>query len=136
LISPFPAPSPPPHKPSPIRAATSSGLQLASKQTTLTGQDAPGQFLPVAIVGQAATGTWNRLLRLQNSANQFFDIGVDSGGSLFINSPNSSATSHVLTISPSGTVTIGNLVLNDLAVAPGGSVDLAVNNQGQVFKQG
>ena len=103
-------------------AGNKSALSLQKQdQVAVVGKDIPGAAMPLLIVGDQQdsdyTGgkTWGRLLRLAIGAtswNSFYDIGIDKAGNLFINSKNSSATQHVLTISPSGDVTIqGNLTV-------------------------
>jgi hypothetical protein len=69
--------------------------------------------MPMTLTGsKPSTGqTWGRLLRLTGMNGTFFDLGIDASGNFFINTPSSTATSHALTISPSGVVTIGNLTL-------------------------
>jgi hypothetical protein len=113
-----------------------SGLALANNATTITGQDIVGGALPLVITGQTpgTQPTWGRILRLAHGAG-LFDFGIDASGNFFINSNASTATSHVLTISPSGQVTIPNLVLSNLQTAPGGSIDLSVDATGTVYRQ-
>lgn len=112
-----------------------SGLALATNLTIITGQDIVGSALPLQIHAQPTNAaTWNRILRLSGPSG-FFDLGIDSGGNFFINSPTSTDTVHVLTISPSGQVTIPNLVLTNLQTAPSTSTDLAVDSGGVVYRQ-
>ena len=90
-------------------------------QVTILGKDAPGVSLPLQVVGDQQDSdytsgkTWGRLVRLGIGAagwNNFYDIGLDKAGNLFINSKGSTATQHVLTITPSGDVIIqGNLTV-------------------------
>ena len=64
--------------------------------------------------------TWGRVIRVVDigTSKAFYDIGIDKAGNLFINTPQSSQTSHVLTISPDGQVTItGNLTVTGKLVA-------------------
>lgn len=113
-----------------------SGVSLGTNSTSITGQDIVGDALPLVISGLATTQpTWGRILRLASPAAGFFDFGIDTSGNFFINSTTSTETVHVLTISPSGQVTIPNLVLTNLQTAPGGSVDLAVDTNGTVYRQ-
>lgn len=104
-------------------AGNKSALLLQKQdQASIVGKDIPGASMPLMIVGdhQAAdyTGgkTWGRVLRLAiGTANwdTFYDLGIDKAGNLFINSKNSTATQHVLTITPAGDVIIqGNLTVN------------------------
>ena len=120
------------------QAGGQSGVLVATNATQVKGQDIVGAAMPLAVIGQAVVApgqTWNRLVRLQNSNGQFFDLGIDASGNFFINSQNSTATAHVLTISQSGVVTIGNLALTNLSTAPGSSVDLAIGSDNNVYKQ-
>ncbi|MBV8544598.1 MAG: hypothetical protein JO093_10505 [Acidobacteria bacterium] len=124
--------------PQPVSGQTgpASGLSLGTNSTIITGQDIVGGALPLVLSAQATTQpTWGRILRLQSPSAGFFDLGIDAGGNLFINSTSSTASVHVLSISPSGQVTIPNLVLTNLQSAPSGSIDLAVGANGTVYKQ-
>jgi hypothetical protein len=89
----------------------SSALSLATNGATVRGQDVVGGMLPLTVAGQAPpTGqqTWGRLIRLAGiGTGQFYDIGVDQSGNLFLNGPNSTKTVHLITITPTGVVTIG-----------------------------
>jgi hypothetical protein len=90
-------------------------------QVTILGKDVLGVSLPLQVVGDEQDSdytsgkTWGRLVRLGIGAagwNNFYDIGLDKAGNLFINSKSSTATQHVLTITPSGDVVIqGNLTV-------------------------
>jgi len=90
-------------------------------QVSIVGKDVPGGSMPLMIIGDEQysdyTGgkTWGRLVRFAIGATSwtaFYDIGIDKAGNLFINSKNSSATQHVLTITPAGDVVIqGNLTV-------------------------
>src|SRR5215212_8291971 len=76
-----------------------SGLALATGGTALTGQDVVNGSLPVTITGlkvSSPQSTWNRILRLADEEQHFYDFGIDSNGNFFINSTSSSATNHVL----------------------------------------
>jgi hypothetical protein len=85
--------------------------------TYITGKDIVGASLPLAVTNNATSSenTWGRVIRVtgKNAAivppyniNSFFDIGIDDQGNFFINSPTDTKTSHSLTISPSGHVTV------------------------------
>ena len=83
----------------------------------VTGKDIVGSTLPNTIISEntaeefSSGKTWGRLLRLRRGGD-FFDIGIDKDGNLFINTKQDSATKHVLTITPSGDVRIeGNLTV-------------------------
>lgn len=87
----------------------SSALSLATNAAVIKGQDVVGSAMPLVIQGlPVGTGqqTWGRLLRLVGPGNQFFDLGIDSNGNLFLNGPGSTATNHLLTISTTGVITI------------------------------
>lgn len=88
----------------------SSALSLATNMAHIKGQDVVGGALPLIIEGLPVGGgaqTWGRLLRLTGPGpGQFFDLGIDSHGNLFLNGPGSTATNHLLTISPTGVITI------------------------------
>jgi hypothetical protein len=90
-----------------------SALSIATTGAAVTGQDVVNAAFPMQIIGQQPSSgqTWGRLLRLTGMNGTFFDFGIDANGNLFINTPSSTATSHALTISPTGVVTIGNLTL-------------------------
>ena len=87
-----------------------SSLSLGATSALVRGMDIVDGSMPMKIIGQAVGSnqqSWGRLLRLQGTtASQFFDIGIDTNGNLFLNGPNSTATTHLLTISPSGVITI------------------------------
>jgi hypothetical protein len=122
---------------------TASGLQLGTESTQVVGQDVVGQSLPLVIVGTPVNGqqSYGRILRLQrgdNTAGQFFDIGIDENGTLFVNNGQadpSDPQARVLTITQAGAVTINKLVLPNLTQAPGSSDDVTVDPQGNVYKQ-
>jgi hypothetical protein len=94
---------------------------MADRLTNIevTGKDIVGSAMPATITSEntaeefSSGKTWGRLLRLRRDGNQnFFDIGIDKDGNLFINTKQDSATKHVLTITPSGDVRIeGNLTV-------------------------
>lgn len=88
----------------------SSALSLATNAAAIKGQDVVGSAMPLVIQGlPVGTGqqTWGRLLRLVGTgSNQFFDLGIDGNGNLFLNGPGSTATNHLVTISPTGVITI------------------------------
>ena len=85
----------------------------------VVGKDVAGAELPAMITSQntdkefAVGTTWGRVLRLRRQNNSiFYDIGLDHGGSLFINGPANDAATHALTITGDGEVTIaGNLTV-------------------------
>ena len=87
-----------------------SGLSIATNSVQITGQDVVGGALPLVVTGTQVTGgdSWGRLIRLASPTGAFFDIGIDQNGNLFFNTSNSTQTSHALTISPTGVVTIGS----------------------------
>lgn len=85
-----------------------SALAASTNTARVTGQDIVGGAMPFTLVGQpvgAGQQTWGRLVRLVGTNGQFFDLGIDSSGNLFLNGPNSSATGHILSISQSGVIT-------------------------------
>jgi len=45
-------------------------------------------------------------LEIRRGPNNFFDIGIDQNGNLFLNGPSSTATNHILSVSPTGAITI------------------------------
>lgn len=103
-------------------AGNKSALSLQKQdQASIVGKDTPGVSMPLMIVGDQQPGdyasgkTWGRVLRLAigtTNWDTFYDIGIDKAGNLFINSKNSTATQHVLTITPAGDVVIqGNLTV-------------------------
>jgi hypothetical protein len=94
----------------------------------IIGKDIVGGELPAIITSEntaeelAAGTTWGRVLRLRRGSNnqEFYDIGIDRDGNLFINTKKNNATSHVLTISVDGNVTItGNLTVTGKVQAEG-----------------
>jgi hypothetical protein len=102
-------------------AGSKSPLFLHKEQVTISAKDVPGKSIPLNIIGDQKDAdftsgkTWGRLVRLAIGApwTNFYDIGIDKAGNLFINSKGSSATQHVLTITPAGDVIIqGNLTVN------------------------
>lgn len=87
-----------------------SALSIASNAVLISGQDVVGGALPLVVQGAAVTqgDSWGRLIRLASPTGAFFDIGIDQNGNLFFNTSSSTQTSHALTISPTGVVTIGS----------------------------
>jgi len=88
-----------------------TSLTLGNNQAIVIGQDIVGGALPLQIRGQAVGSgqqTWGRLIRLVGigGPNNFFDIGIDQNGNLFLNGPSSTATNHILSVSPTGAITI------------------------------
>ena len=91
-----------------------SALGLATEEVSITGRDVVGGSLPVRGQGKTTAQafdngtTWGRILRLEDlgTSNAFYDIGIDKQGNLFINTRVSTQTDHVLTISPSGEITL------------------------------
>jgi hypothetical protein len=85
----------------------------------VVGKDIVGGELPTVITSEntaeefSAGKTWGRVLRFRRGENtEFFDVGLDSKGNLFINTKHNNAATHVLTISVDGNVTIvGNLTV-------------------------
>lgn len=103
-------------------AGNKSALSLQKQdQVNIIGKDVPNGSMPLMIFADHTdadyTGgkTWGRVLRLAvGTANwaAFYDFGIDKAGNLFINSKNSTATQHVLTITPAGDVIVqGNLTV-------------------------
>lgn len=103
-------------------AGNKSALSLYKQDgVNVVGKDTPGASMPMSIIadqqpGDYASGkTWGRLVRLAIGTggwDNFYDIGIDKSGNLFINSKGSTATQHVLTITPAGDVIIqGNLTV-------------------------
>lgn len=92
--------------------------QPTADTTYITGKDIVNGSLPLIVTNAAGPlpNSWGRVVRVTgNNAPiippynlpSFFDIGVDDQGNFFINSPaNKTKTSHALTISPTGIVTI------------------------------
>lgn len=98
------------------------------KDLEVVGKDIVGVELPMFITSENTSEefsngrTWGRLLRLRRGSNNqmFFDIGLDEAGNLYINTKNNSASTHVLTISPAGHVTItGDLTVSGKLVHGG-----------------
>lgn len=125
-----------------------SALILATEQVSVKGKDVVGSSLPVYATGKTTAQefdngkTWGRIVRLQDSgtSNSFYDIGIDKGGNLFINSSASSQSNHVLTIAPSGEITLnaaGGLKFAGLQQLSGpGVVDLVIDTStGQIGHQ-
>jgi len=88
-----------------------TALALANKGATVRGQDVPGLPLPLVVFGTpAGSGSpsnpgWGRVVRISTGTdgwNPFFDVGIDSNGSFFINGPGSSPSAHVLAIAKGG----------------------------------
>jgi hypothetical protein len=94
--------------------------QPAPDTTYITGKDIGSVSFPLIVTNAAGSlpNSWGRVIRVTgNNApiiqpyniHSFFDIGVDDQGNFFINSPaDTTKTSHALTISPTGVVTINN----------------------------
>ena len=94
--------------------------QPAPDTTYITGKDIGSVSFPLIVTNAAGSlpNSWGRVIRVTgNNAPiiqpynipSFFDIGVDDQGNFFINSPaDTTKTSHALTISPTGVVTINN----------------------------
>lgn len=114
-----------------------SGLQLALNETRIVGQDIVGGALPLVVVGQTTQAkTHHRLLRLQGPSGDFFDIGVDTAGTLFVNNSRAGADAPpVLSITQAGEVRINKLMLPNLTPGPSGTRDLTVDADGNVFRQ-
>lgn len=113
-------------------------LSLGTTGAAVKGVDSVGICLPMEIIGKTpATGdSWGRLLRLSGMNGTYFDFGIDAKGNLFINTPSSTATSHALTMSPSGVVSIGSLTLPNLTATPGITADVVIDPAtGIVHKQ-
>jgi hypothetical protein len=117
------------------QAGNQSGVQLASNETRIVGTDSVGGSLPLVVVGEETQGeTYNRLLRLQGASGDFFDIGIDAAGTLFVNNSRDGAdAAPVLSITQDGVVRIKNLMLP--FITQGGTTDLTVDGNGKVFKQ-
>lgn len=88
----------------------------SENQFFVTGKDIVGGSLPLRVQSLTTPqefdegSTWGRVVRLEQKTNlTFFDLGIDEDGNFFINTPQSSASSHALTIAPDGTVTIPQL---------------------------
>ena len=122
---------------------TQTGLWLAKEATAVVGRDAVGSTLPLTVSGitDAATfdagKTWGRLVRLRANDNNtsFYDIGIDKGGNLFINSVSSTKDVHVLTISPAGAI---NLNMGGVTTVPATvkAFDLCVDPaNGRVYRR-
>jgi hypothetical protein len=92
-----------------------TALALADKAVGVTGQDVPGQPLPLVVFGTpAGSGSpsnpgWGRVVRISTNPigtgagwDNFFDFGIDGSGNFFINSPGSSSSAHVLAIAKGG----------------------------------
>lgn len=89
-----------------------SALSISLAGVLVKGQDVVGGSLPLIVQGTpvgSGQQTWYRLVRFQGaggSGGQFFDLGIDQSGNLFLNGPSSTATNHIISISPSGAITI------------------------------
>lgn len=87
-------------------------VQTNPNSTIIQGKDIVGSSLPLIVEQKAqfsTENTWGRVIRLVGSTGPqapFFDLGIDEQGNFFINTPQDTKTSHSLTISPSGVVTI------------------------------
>jgi hypothetical protein len=92
----------------PVQGGANSALSLSTETVLIQGKDVPGSSLPLQVIQSVSgSGTWGRVLRLQGpNASQFFDFGIDANGNLFLNGPQSTATTHLLTISPTGVITV------------------------------
>lgn len=75
--------------------------------TVITGKDIVDASLPLIVeqTAKSPENTFGRLVRLSGTGG-FFDIGIDEQGNFFINTPEDTKTSHALTISSKGVVTI------------------------------
>jgi hypothetical protein len=93
----------------PVQGGADSALYLSTDTVYIQGKDVPNVSLPLQVVQSVSgSGTWGRVLRLQGpERSQFFDFGIDTNGNLFLNGPQSTQTTHLLTISPSGVITVG-----------------------------
>ena len=88
-----------------------SGLAIATNSVAITGQDVVGGALPLIVTGTKVTQgeSMGRLIRLAGATpGVFYDLGIDAKGNLFLNGPGSTASQHLLTVSPNGVVTIGS----------------------------
>jgi hypothetical protein len=97
--------------------------QPTPDSTYITGKDIGNASFPLIVTNNAGVieNSWGRVLRVTGNnapiiqpynVHSFFDLGVDDQGNFFINSPaDTTKTSHALTISPTGVVTINNLEL-------------------------
>lgn len=128
-----------------------SAISLSTQQVSVIGTDQVGGSMPESVAGKTSTTaysngtTWGRLIRFQDqgTSNVFYDIGIDRNGNLFFNSPGSTASQHVLTLSQTGTLTvnamaIGQLQLSGLTTPPAGvtTVDVVVDpTTGNLYRQ-
>ena len=95
-----------------------SALWIATEQAQVRGKDVVGGSMPLMVFADPTREdfdegrTWGRLIRLSNSGmcGDFYDIGIDKEGNLFINS---SKMNGVLTIKP-----YGQLSLNPYGLKP------------------
>jgi hypothetical protein len=132
-------------------AENSSALFLASEMVQVLGQDVVGDSMPLWVQGSTSLGsyqagtTWGRLIRVVDvgTSGAFYDIGIDQWGNLFINSPRSSESQHVLTLSTDGTLRVNVLAIDQLQLTgltsppPGVStVDVVIDPQtGKLYRQ-
>jgi hypothetical protein len=101
-----------------------SALYLAARGVEVIGGDIVGSPMPLVIIDQTSASdyengiTWGRLTRLQDdgTSNTFYDIGIDVNGTLFINSPASTASTHILTLTGDGVLSVNTLAINQLRV--------------------
>ena len=88
-----------------------TALHIASEQAQIRGKDVVGGSMPLMVFADPTPEdfdegrTWGRLIRLSNSGicGDFFDLGIDMEGTLFINS---SKRNGLLTIKPYGQVSL------------------------------
>ncbi len=132
-------------------AENSSALFLASEMIQVRGQDVVGGALPLWVQGSTSLGsyqagtTFGRLIRVADvgTSGQFYDIGIDQWGNLFINSERSSESQHVLTLSNDGTLQVSLLAINQLQLTgltspPSGvsTVDVVIDPQtGKLYRK-
>ena len=93
-------------------------FRIGAQTVRIRGTDTVGGSFPLRVTGLTSPEafdsgtTWGRILRLQDlgTTQNFYDIGIDKSGNLFISMHKKDP---ILTISPEGNVTIsGDLTVN------------------------
>ena len=96
-----------------------TALALATHSAVITGQDIPGEALPLSVEGidVSNTDSLGRLLRLRHvelGRQGIYDFAIDASGNLHLYVGGGSI--EALMVSPEAVVTIKNLSIDNLTV--------------------